>query len=70
MDAFPEAKILLTVRNPETWYTSVQGSIYQGYLATQQFAVRVFMRLIGQNRSQQVVNRVCWTPPSHYPKGK
>ena len=28
MEAFPEAKIVLTVREPETWYESVKNSIY------------------------------------------
>ncbi len=29
MEVFPEAKIVLTVREPETWYESVKNSIYQ-----------------------------------------
>jgi len=28
MDAFPEAKVLLTVREPEKWYLSVRNTIY------------------------------------------
>ncbi len=28
MEAFPEAKVLLTVRDPERWYESVRATIY------------------------------------------
>jgi hypothetical protein len=28
MDVYPEAKVLLTIRDPETWYESVQNTIY------------------------------------------
>ena len=29
MEAFPEAKVILTVREPEPWYASMQSTIYQ-----------------------------------------
>jgi len=29
MDFYPDAKVLLTVRDPEKWYDSVHGTIYQ-----------------------------------------
>jgi hypothetical protein len=35
MDAFPEAKVLLTVRDPEAWYESARKSIYASMLAGQ-----------------------------------
>ena len=28
MDAYPDAKVILTTRDPESWYTSVTGTIY------------------------------------------
>ena len=31
MKAYPDAKVLLNVRNPDTWYDSVYNSIYRGY---------------------------------------
>ena len=29
MEAFPEAKVVLSVRNPQTWYKSVHESIFK-----------------------------------------
>src|SRR6266851_9175875 len=30
MQAYPDAKVLLTVRDPEKWYASASGTIFQG----------------------------------------
>ena len=35
MEAFPEAKVILTVRDPEPWYASMQSTIYQLRKVTQ-----------------------------------
>ena len=29
MEVFPEAKVILTIRDPEAWYKSVSETIYQ-----------------------------------------
>ncbi len=47
MLAFPEAKVVLSVRNPISWYESVRDSIYVTKLSLQDFAVRSFLRLKG-----------------------
>lgn len=36
MEKFPNAKVILTVRDPEKWYESVLNSIYQRHLARHQ----------------------------------
>ena len=30
MDAYPNAKVVLTVRRPETWHESVRSTIHKG----------------------------------------
>ena len=46
MDIFPDAKIILTIRDPEKWFESVKRTIYQ----TNNFlhgAVGLFLKLVG-----------------------
>ena len=46
MEAFPNAKVVLTVRRPETWYTSVSSTIHKGVkMQKTDFAVWLFSRL-------------------------
>ena len=35
MEVFPDAKVLLTVRDPESWYESAKNSIYAALIAGQ-----------------------------------
>ena len=46
MDIFPDAKVILTIRDPEKWFESVKRTIYQ----TNDFlhgAVGWFLKLVG-----------------------
>ena len=46
MDIFPDAKVILTIRDPEKWFESVKRTIYQ----TTNFlngAVGLFLKLVG-----------------------
>ena len=46
MEAYPEAKVLLTTRRADTWYGSVHQSIYQFIVAAREhFAVDLAMKL-------------------------
>lgn len=36
MKKYPDAKVILTVRSPESWYKSVKKTIYQAYKMMQQ----------------------------------
>lgn len=42
MEAYPQAKVLLTVRDPESWYESASQTILGGPKANSGFAGRVF----------------------------
>ena len=49
MRIFPNAKVVLTVRDPEKWYESVRGTIYQ----TTTFmhgTIALFLKLVGMFR--------------------
>lgn len=70
MSAYPDAKVVLTVRSPESWYDSVHGSIYQFYKISGNLAVRIFLRLTGQLRAMDTVNRISCHPPKGFKKGK
>lgn len=70
MQAFPNAKVLLTVRdNGEGWYKSVKESIYNLVGVNADFACSTFMRLIGSYRASQLVERISSTPPKGFKKG-
>ena len=52
---FPNAKVVLTVRDPERWYESVRGTIFQSrHLVTGTTAI--FLKLVGGFRRLNLVN--------------
>lgn len=46
MKIFPNAKVVLTVRDPEKWYTSVKDTIYQTRSLLNGSA-GLFLRMVG-----------------------
>ena len=54
MNIFPNAKIVLTVRDPAKWYESVKGTIYKirGFLTG---PVAVFFKLSGRFRVVELI---------------
>ena len=42
MEAYPDAKVLLTVRDPEKWYESVIDTIWSWRCGEQNWSVRIF----------------------------
>ena len=63
MEAFPEAKVVLSVRNPSTWHKSVKESIYNGHILRNDPAVRIFGTLMGRMRQMDCVNDISVHPP-------
>jgi hypothetical protein len=48
MEIFPDAKVVMTIRdNPEKWYDSVHGTIYQINLAAKSFPLNILTKLDG-----------------------
>lgn len=50
MEAFPEAKVILTIREPEAWYKSVKETIYQGNMEAKKFPMNVLGALTGRSK--------------------
>lgn len=61
MEAYPEAKVVLTVRDPEKWYESTRSTIYHISRVTSSplFSV-VGLFAPGPRRVSKMVNRVVW----------
>ena len=54
MRAYPNAKVILTVRDPESWYKSVKESIYYGYEMQQKFPNNLTIRLLMGTKAIEV----------------
>ena len=63
MDAFPDAKVVLSVRSPQTWYKSVHESIYKFHVLREDPAVQIFGYLIGKKKNMECVDDISVHPP-------
>lgn len=64
MEAFPNAKVLLTTREPGRWYHSVRTSVYKYHcLVEESWVVGTFMSLIGIKRMMDTILKVVQTVP-------
>ncbi len=71
MEAYPDAKVVLTVRSTDSWYKSVHGSIFQ-VAGEKPFdpAMRIFQKMIGFDKKINLVRRICYHPPTGFEKGE
>ncbi|XP_059095963.1 uncharacterized protein LOC131890601 [Tigriopus californicus] len=69
MEAYPNAKIILTTRNPETWYKSVKDSIYKGSLIMKKLSVHLFLILVGKTLTAKVMDDLGYLPAKGMDKG-
>ena len=71
MEAFPNAKVVLTVRRPETWHRSVSSTIHKGIqMQENDFAVRLFTRLQrGGLMRRKFMEKIAYRPMSGMDKG-
>ena len=69
MRVFPDARVLLTVRDAERWYESVKGSIYTANNYNQG-TVGLFLKLVGQFRRMNIVLSTSNQGPPVNEKGK
>ena len=54
MRIFPNAKVVLTVRDPEKWYTSVKTTIWNARNFVHG-TIGLFLKLVGQHRRMSIV---------------
>ena len=70
MKAFPDAKVVLSVRNPETWYQSVKDTVYKSKEFYEDFTLRTFMWLNGMLEATEVLTKTSGAVPKGLDKGK
>ena len=61
MAAFPEAKVILTVRSPESWYLSVKHSIMTLVPLRKDWINRIFVRMIGEDERTELIQKATMT---------
>ena len=53
MTAFPDVKVILTVRDPRKWYESMKNTVYQlNILMTEDWMVNIWMKVVQLTRVQ------------------
>jgi sulfotransferase family protein len=62
MEVYPDAKVLLTVRDPEKWYESAQSTIYQTVSWRRSPSSSLILRLFGSHILQTagMINTLIW----------
>ena len=64
MTAFPNAKVVMTVRNPKSWYSSVHNTIFGVDLWMRNSLVfRIFTAMIGIKRQFQTAIALSYVTP-------
>ena len=58
MEAFPEAKVLLTVRDPESWYKSVKETIFQFCQSSKSFPINVLTKISGGSLTFETLDKL------------
>jgi len=64
MEAFPNSKVLLNVRDPVKWYQSVKNSILRMMTMTQRWPVTWFSGLIGRRSTFRLIKDLTENVPS------
>lgn len=64
MQAYPDAKVLLNLRDPVRWYSSVKNSIFQLNKTATTFPCSWFLRLTGGYAAADLAKQVCRTVPA------
>lgn len=55
MEAFPNAKIILTVRDPKSWYRSVKDTIFKGNAESLSFPINIMGKMTGFSQLFELV---------------
>ena len=69
MEAFPDAKVILTIREPETWYESVKNSIYKMKNFHRVFPINLYLWLSGYYQNAKMVQEISIKPVRKSKKG-
>ena len=70
MDVFPKSKIILTTRDPDTWYDSVKITLFELHRSTQGTRMGL-LKITGQYRMIKTMNSILnYSPTGSARKGK
>ena len=58
MEVFPDAKVVLTIRDPGSWYKSVFETIYQLHQIVRKFPMNILVKLDGSSRILNTVDKL------------
>ena len=69
MEVFPDAKVILTIREPEAWYESVKNTIYKTKNIHQIFPMNMLIWMSGYYQNRKVVSKITTKPVRTAKKG-
>ena len=69
MKAYPDAKIILSVRDPKKWYKSVKNTIFYGHMMNRTFPTNIFCILNGTKGWMNMVDRLANMPTNGIERG-
>ena len=70
MEVFPEAKIVLTIRDPEAWYKSVSETIYKLNENANSFPENIYKKINGFNRFSAMIQNLARRKNNRFNDGK
>eukprot|EP01095_Lingulamoeba_sp_RSL-Kostka_P013532 TRINITY_DN5636_c1_g1_i1.p1 TRINITY_DN5636_c1_g1~~TRINITY_DN5636_c1_g1_i1.p1 ORF type:complete len:272 (-),score=79.58 TRINITY_DN5636_c1_g1_i1:378-1193(-) len=59
MEKYPEAKVILNVRDPEAWHKSCMSSIYK-ISSIKAISLEIFSFFLGLNRMRKMIDNIIW----------
>jgi hypothetical protein len=65
MEVFPDAKVLLTVRDPESWYESARNTIYASLIAGQKGELKEGDEVPPSPEAFQMISALIWQGTFH-----
>ena len=69
MEAFPNAKVILSVRDPKKWHLSVKNTIYNIPKLRSRFPTNIFFALTGSLSRSDMISRITAMPTNGIDKG-
>ena len=69
MEAFPNAKVILSVRDPKKWHLSVKNTIYNIPRLRSSFPTNIFFALTGSLSRADMITRLTTMPTNGIDKG-
>ena len=70
MEIYPEAKVILTVRDPVSWYKSVKGTLFKGGHEANSFPINIMTYFTGTRKLFKMVKNCQWEKGNRLNEGK